>query len=85
MLGGNPFCPVSDAPSDSLQGIRLQLMRDCDAIDGMVVEQFNGVEYIRVANTHKQELERLSESIETVRKRELKHHFRCRSTVPQKG
>jgi ATP-binding cassette subfamily B protein len=57
------------------KGVRLQLMRDCEEIDGMVVEQFNGVEYIRVANTYDQEFNRLSDATEARRKREFRHHF----------
>jgi ATP-binding cassette subfamily B protein len=57
------------------KGVRLQLMRDCEEIDGMVVEQFNGVEYIRVANTHDQEFNRLNEAMEARRKREVHHHY----------
>jgi ATP-binding cassette subfamily B protein len=57
------------------KGVRLQLMRDCEEIDGMVVEQFNGVEYIRVANTYDQEFRRLEDATEARRKREFRHHF----------
>jgi ATP-binding cassette subfamily B protein len=57
------------------KGVRLQLMRDCEEIDGMVVEQFNGVEYIRVANTYDQEFQRLGDAMHARRKREIHHHF----------
>lgn len=59
----------------SQKGVRLQLMRDCEEIDGMVVEQFNGVEYIRVANTYDQEFKRLNDATHSRRKREIHHHF----------
>ena len=57
------------------KGVRLQLMRDCEEIDGMVVEQFNGVEYIRVANTYDPEFKRLGDAMEARRKREVHHHY----------
>ncbi len=59
----------------SQKGVRLQLMRDCEEIDGMVVEQFNGVEYIRVADTYDHEFQRLGSAMQTRRKREIRHHF----------
>src|SRR5436190_5017850 len=59
----------------SQKGIRLRLMRDCEEIDGAVVEQFGGVEYVRVANTYPQEIGRLARAAEKRRKREVIHHF----------
>lgn len=59
----------------SQKGVRLDLMRDCEEIDGTVVEQLTGTEYIRVANTFHLEVERLSQATEKRRKREIKHHF----------
>jgi ATP-binding cassette, subfamily B, bacterial len=59
----------------SQKGVRLQLMRDCEEIDGMVVEQFNGVEYIRVANTYDHEFQRLGDAMRTRRQREVRHHI----------
>ncbi len=57
------------------KGVRLQLMRDCEEVDGLLVEQLAGVEYIRVANTIEREVDRLAQSTDRRRKRELKHHF----------
>jgi ATP-binding cassette subfamily B protein len=57
------------------KGVRLQLMRDNEEVDGMLVEQMAGVEYIRVANTLDREAERLAITTDRRRKRELKHHF----------
>lgn len=59
----------------SQQGVRLELMRDCEEIDGIVVEQLNGTEYIRVANTLDLETDRLSKATENRRRREIGHHF----------
>ncbi len=59
----------------SQKGVRLQLMRDCEEVDGTVVEQLSGAEYIRVANTFDPELDRLNQMTNRRRKRELKHHF----------
>ncbi len=57
------------------KGVRLKLMRDCEEIDGTLVEQLSGAEYIRVSNTVRNEMNRLSESMERRRGREVKHHF----------
>lgn len=59
----------------SQKSVRLDLMRDCEKIDGIVVEQLGGVEYIRVANTLDAESERLRVALESRRQRELKHHI----------
>jgi ATP-binding cassette subfamily B protein len=57
------------------KGVRLQLMRDCEGIDGAVVEQLGGLEYIRAANTLPQEMTRLASAMERRRLREMRHHF----------
>jgi ATP-binding cassette subfamily B protein len=59
----------------SQKGVRLRLMRDCEEIDGTVVEQLGGMEYVRVANTYSQEIHRLARTTEKRRKREIRHHF----------
>jgi ATP-binding cassette subfamily B protein len=59
----------------SQKGIRLKLMRDCEKLDGAVVEQLGGAEYIRVAHTYNQEMLRLTNYAQKRRKRELRHHF----------
>lgn len=59
----------------SQKGVRLDLMRDCEEIDGAVVEQLGGAEYIRVAHTYDLEMLRLTQSAEKRRKREVRHHF----------
>jgi ATP-binding cassette subfamily B protein len=59
----------------SQKGVRLKLMRACEDIDGAVVEQLGGIEYIRAANTHHQEVKRISHATEKRRIREIRHHF----------
>src|SRR5258708_4006989 len=58
----------------SQKGVRLALMHDCEEIDGAVVEQLSGMEFLRAANTHQQEVKRLAEAMEARRKREVRHH-----------
>lgn len=60
---------------NSQKGVRLKLLRDTEEIDGIVVEQLFGAEYIRVANTFNLEVNRLSSAAETRRRREVRHHF----------
>ena len=60
---------------NSQKGVRLELLKDCEAIDGIVVEQLGGLEYIRVAHTHQAESKRLGEAMERRRRRELSHHI----------
>ena len=74
----------------SQKGIRLKLMRDCEVIDGTVVEQLGGVEYIRVANTHELETQRLAQAMEARRRRELRHHtqmalFGCAKALKERA
>ncbi len=59
----------------SQKGIRLGLMRISEAMDGTVVEQLTGLDYVRAANTHEQEIRRVEEAAERRRSREVKHHF----------
>ncbi len=59
----------------SQKGVRLTLLRDCEEIDGAVVEQLSGIEYIRAANTVTEEMRRLAEATEKRRRREIRHHF----------
>lgn len=59
----------------SQKDVRLKLMRDCEEIDGTVVEQLSGAEYIRVGNTYALEMQRLAQTTEHRRRREIKHHF----------
>lgn len=76
MLGVVPLSVVLTMRQlKSQKGIRLKLMRDCEEIDGMVVEQLNGAEYIRVADTFPLEMRRLTRSADKRRQREVRHHF----------
>src|SRR5262245_2563295 len=59
----------------SQKGVRLALLRHCEDIDGAVVEQLGGIEYVRAANTHRLEVKRLMDATEARRKKELRHHF----------
>jgi ATP-binding cassette subfamily B protein len=59
----------------SQKGVRLQLMRSREAMDGTVVELLGGMDYVRAANTHRYEVERVAAAAEKRRRRELRHHF----------
>jgi ATP-binding cassette subfamily B protein len=59
----------------SQKRVRLQLMRVCEEMDGTVVEQLGGLEYIRVANTQAWELDRVARAAKKKRKTELRHHL----------
>jgi ATP-binding cassette subfamily B protein len=59
----------------SQKGVRLMLMRCCEEIDGAVVEQLGGIEYVRAANTQTQETRRIAAACEKRRAREVRHHF----------
>jgi ATP-binding cassette subfamily B protein len=59
----------------SQKGVRLRLIRSCEEIDGAVVEQLGGIEYVRASNTHPQEIKRLAHAAEKRRKKEVRHHF----------
>ena len=58
----------------SQKGIRLALMQAKEGLDGTLVEQLGGLEYIRAANTYRQEMGRVDKAAEARRYRELKHH-----------
>ncbi len=58
----------------SQRGIRFALMQAKEGLDGTLVEQLGGLEYIRAANTYRQEMGRVEKASETRRSRELKHH-----------
>jgi ATP-binding cassette, subfamily B, bacterial len=59
----------------SQKGVRLALMRDCEEIDGLLIEQMGGIEYVRAAHTSEKEIARLAEGYERRRRREIRHHF----------
>lgn len=58
----------------SQKGIRLALLRKRESLDGTVVEQLGGLEYIRAANTLPIELNRVEQAAEERRTMEFKHH-----------
>lgn len=57
------------------KGVRLSLNRSCDEIDGAIVEQLSGIEYIRAANTDALEIKRLARAAEKRRDMELRYYF----------
>ncbi len=57
----------------SQKGIRLTLLQAKEGLDGTMVEQLSGLEYIRAANTHRQEVQRVENAAEARRVRELGH------------
>lgn len=59
----------------SQKDVRLDLMRSCERIDGTIVENLSGIEYVRAANTADQEMARLDDATRTFRTKELRHHF----------
>jgi ATP-binding cassette, subfamily B, bacterial len=59
----------------SQKGIRLELLKAKEGLDGAVVELLGGIEYIRVANTHRMESTRMSAVADQRRAREVKHHM----------
>lgn len=59
----------------SQKGVRLSLIRSREHMDGTVVEQLGGIEYVRVADTHRQESDRVARAAEERRVKEIRHHF----------
>ena len=57
------------------KGIRLDLMRTREVMDGTVVELLSGIDYVRAANTHRQEIRRVARTAERQRSKEIRHHF----------
>src|SRR4051812_48588697 len=59
----------------SQKGVRLELLRAKESLDGTVVEQLGGLEYIRAANTHPLEVSRVTVAADARARREFKHQF----------
>lgn len=57
----------------SQKGIRQKLLQAKEGLDGTVVEQLGGLEYIRAANTYPTEVGRIKSAAEARREREMKH------------
>lgn len=60
----------------SQKGIRIQLIRGREAMDGTVVELLGGIDYVRAADTREYEVQRVSATAERTRDLERRHHFR---------
>ena len=59
----------------SQKGIREALLHAKEGLDGTVVEQLGGLEYIRAANTYPVEVNRIATAAEARTKREIRHHL----------
>lgn len=59
----------------SQKGVRLKIMRSREELDGTIVEQLGGIDYVRAANTLDREVGRIAEAAEHRRATEIKHHF----------
>jgi ATP-binding cassette, subfamily B, bacterial len=59
----------------SQKGIRLRIMRSREELDGTVVEQLGGIDFVRAANTIDREVGRVESAAEHRRGTEIKHHF----------
>ncbi len=57
------------------RGVRLALLRSKESLDGTVVEQLGGLEYIRAADTFRWEVDRITRAAEERRSRELRQHL----------
>lgn len=57
------------------KGIRLDLLRCREAMDGTIVEQLGGLDYVRAANTQREEVRRVEQVAERRRIKEIRHHF----------
>jgi ATP-binding cassette subfamily B protein len=58
----------------SQKNVRVQLIRSREELDGTVVEQLSGIDYVRVANTHQHEVRKVARAAEKRRSREMGHH-----------
>lgn len=59
----------------SQKGIRIALLQAKEGLDGTVVEQLGGLEYIRAANTYPLEVARVQSAADSRSSREFKHGF----------
>jgi ATP-binding cassette subfamily B protein len=59
----------------SQKGVRLELIRSREDMDGTIVEQLGGMESVRAANAHDRELERVAAAAERRRSMESRHLF----------
>jgi ATP-binding cassette, subfamily B, bacterial len=56
-------------------GVRRGLLKSRELMDGTVIEQLGGMDYIRAANTHRREIGRVERVAEDRRAKELRHQF----------
>jgi len=59
----------------SQKGIRVSLLRGKEKIDGTVVEMLGGIETVRALNTEQQEVAKVEQVAEELRKKEIRHHI----------
>lgn len=59
----------------SQKGLRVAFLRKQEEIDGAVVEMLGGLETVRVANTTNQEVSKVEQVAEELRKKMIKHHI----------
>lgn len=59
----------------SQKGVRMQLIRSREEIDGTLTEQLAGIDYVRAAHTHEHEVRRVARAAERRRVKEVRHHF----------
>jgi ATP-binding cassette subfamily B protein len=57
------------------KGVRRDVLRSRELMDGTVIEQLGGMDYIRAADTHRREIERVEAVAERRRAKELRHQF----------
>ena len=57
------------------RGVAYSLLASREAIDGTVVEQLGGIDYIRAADTFGEEVERVERGAERRRGQELRHYI----------
>ncbi|MGL4554113.1 MAG: ABC transporter ATP-binding protein, partial [Gemmataceae bacterium] len=60
----------------SQKGVRVELMRKREEMDGAVVELLGGLDYVRAANTQGAEIDRVRRAAESRRQLERDHHWR---------
>ncbi len=59
----------------SQKGIRVELLRGKEKIDGSVVEMLGGIETVRALNTTNLEVGKIEQIAETLREKEIRHHI----------
>ena len=76
MLGVVPLAVVLVARQTmSQKGSRVRLLRSREALEATIVDQLDGIEYIRAANTDELEAARVAAMAERHRRQELKRHL----------